>query len=80
MDIGEKRILETGFYRQTDKGAGMDEYMQEPQVNQMPEHPNDTQKKKKGRWKNVLLIFVEVSVLLAAVAVLYVVTRDTGEV
>ncbi len=58
----------------------MDEYMQEPQVNQMPEHPNDTQKKKKGRWKNVLLIFVEVSVLLAAVAVLYVVTRATGEV
>lgn len=58
----------------------MDEHMQEPQKNQVPVYPNDTQKKKRSRWKNVLLVLVEVSVLLIAVGILYVVTRTTEEV
>ncbi len=58
----------------------MEEHMQEPQKSQVSEGPTDTQKKKRSRWKNVLLIIVEVSVLLLAVGVLYVVTRTTEEV
>ena len=58
----------------------MEEHMQEPQKSQVSEGHTDTQKKKRSRWKNVLLIIVEVSVLLLAVGVLYVVTRTTEEV
>ena len=58
----------------------MDEHMQESQESKKSEHPNDTQKKKRSIWKNVLLVTLEVSVLLIAVAVLYVVTRTTEEV
>lgn len=58
----------------------MDEHMQEPQENQIPENPNNTRKKKRSIWKNLLLVMVEVSVLLIAIGAMYVVTRTTGEV
>ncbi len=57
----------------------MEEHMQEPQENQKSEQPMVTQKKR-SRWKSVLLVTMEVSVLLIAVLVLYVVTRTTEEV
>lgn len=58
----------------------MDEHIQESQKSKVSEHPNDTRKRKRSIWKNVLLVAVEVGVLLIAVGVLYVVTRATKEV